>query len=101
MCTPASSTRQNGAVVSTELTPAVHGPPPDRKLPARPSIVDTVRLFTLSTEQAFAFVQLADALASELSGGEVVPAAAHGVDRGARHRQEPSAQSFPVVCIAI
>ena len=52
----------------TDLDPKQHGPPPDMKLVEPPSIVDTVRLFTLSTEQAFAFVQLADALLLEKQG---------------------------------
>jgi hypothetical protein len=50
------------------LQPKQHGPPPDVKLPQAPTIVDTVRLFTLSTEQAFALVQLAEALLEEVQG---------------------------------
>ena len=50
------------------LLPKEHGPPPDHKLSTVPSIVDTIKLFTLSAEQAFAFVLLADALLLEKEG---------------------------------
>lgn len=55
-------------VRNASLAAQEYGPPPDFKMQHQPSIVDTIRLFTLSKEQAFAFVQLADALLLERQG---------------------------------
>lgn len=56
------------AAGSATLPASEHGLPPDFKLQCKPGIVDTIKVFTLSKEQAFAFVQLADALLLEREG---------------------------------
>jgi hypothetical protein len=58
----------DGVACEAPLRASEHGPPPDFKMQCKPSIVDTIKLFTLSKEHAFAFVQLADALLLEREG---------------------------------
>lgn len=52
------------------LDPKRHGVPPTKTMDIKPSIVDTIRLFTLSEDQAFSFIQLADALLLDLDEPE-------------------------------
>jgi hypothetical protein len=62
-----------GDVQHTLWSPTTHGPPPDIKMAQLPSIDDTIRLFTLCPEQAFAFIQLSDAMLLERQGLKVDP----------------------------
>jgi hypothetical protein len=60
--------QNSGDVQHTLWSPLTHGPPPDIKMSQLPSMQDTIKLFTLCPEQAFAFIQLGDAMLLECRG---------------------------------